>query len=175
MTTRRERHGERHGGRAGGRLGGTFSERSGRPSGRTLRERHGEGHGGRYRGRIGGRRPAGQASLEYLGMLPFLLLIALAGIQLGIAAYCGSQAGTAARTAARTAALPDPQGGIDAGARAGEAAVSGWVHPDIGWPVNDAQSVTAEATVDIPSVLPGVHLFGPVHRDATMPKEDWTP
>ncbi|WP_328468570.1 TadE/TadG family type IV pilus assembly protein [Streptomyces sp. NBC_00448] len=159
MTTRRERHGERHV----------------RPSrGRTTERRRGR-TGERYRGRIGGRRPAGQASLEYLGMLPFLLLIALAGIQLGIAAYCGSQAGTAARTAARTAALPDPRGGIDAGARAGEAAVSGWVHPDIGWPVNDAQSVTAEATVDIPSVLPGVHLFGPVHRDATMPKEDWTP
>jgi len=108
-------------------------------------------------------------------MLPFLLLIALAGIQLGIAAYCGSQAGTAARTAARTAALAGTEGGTGPGATAGKDAVSDWVHPDIQFPVNSNQTVTAEATVDIPSVLPGVHLFGPVHRDATMPKEDWTP
>jgi hypothetical protein len=129
----------------------------------------------RHEQRVGGRRSAGQASLEYLGMLPFLLLIALAGIQLGIAAYCGSQAGTAARTAARTAALAAPDGGEPNGARAGQDAVSGWVNPEIGWPTDTAQTVTAEATVHIPSVLPGVHLFGPVHRDATMPKEDWTP
>lgn len=125
--------------------------------------------------RTRGRRSAGQASLEYLGMLPFLLLIALAGIQLGIAAYCGSQAGTAARTAARTAALPGAEGGQGPGRTAGENAVSGWVDPDISFPVDSDSTVTAEATVRIPSVLPGVHLFGPVHRDATMPKEDWTP
>jgi hypothetical protein len=111
-------------------------------------------------------------------MLPFLLLVALAGIQLGIAAYCGSQAGTAARTAARTAALPDTEGGGTAGGnRAGQDAVSGWVDPTISFPFPgyDDRSVTARATVRIPSVLPGVHVFGPVHRDATMPKEDWTP
>lgn len=108
-------------------------------------------------------------------MLPFLLLIALAGIQLGIAAYCGSQAGTAARTAARTAALHAPQGGTDNGSRAGEAAVSGWVNPDISWPVDTTEKVTARASVHIPSVLPGLHLFDPVQREATMPKEDWTP
>lgn len=151
MTTRRARFGRRAGGWTAGPARGRFA------------------------GRFGGRRPAGQASLEYLGMLPFLLLIALAGIQLGIAAYCGSQAGTAARTAARTAALAGPQGGTGPGARAGENAVSGWVNPDITFPVNSDETVTAEATVRIPSVLPGVHLFGPVHRDATMPKEDWTP
>ncbi|WP_435172765.1 TadE/TadG family type IV pilus assembly protein [Actinacidiphila sp. bgisy145] len=131
--------------------------------------------GGRPGGRLAARRSAGQASLEYLGMLPFLLLIALAGIQLGIAAYCGSQAGTAARTAARTAALHGTQGGTTAGAQAGQDAVSGWIDPDISWPVDNPEQITARATVSIPSVLPGVHLFGPVHRDATMPKEDWTP
>ncbi|WP_308011855.1 TadE/TadG family type IV pilus assembly protein [Actinacidiphila acidipaludis] len=112
------------------------------------------------------------ASLEYLGMLPFLLLIALAGIQLGIAAYCGEQAGTAARTAARTAAEHSPH--PDA-AQAGRDAVSDWVHPDIQFTENGDTTVKVTATVHIPSVFPGVHLFDPVTRSATMPKEDATP
>ncbi|WP_327289011.1 TadE/TadG family type IV pilus assembly protein [Streptomyces sp. NBC_01198] len=128
----------------------------------------------RQRRRQGMRGQRGVASLEYLGMLPFLLLIALAGIQLGLVAYCGEQAGTAARTAARTAALPDPDGGTAAGQAAGRGAVSDWLNAVITWPgLGDA--ITAKASVDVPSVLPGVHLFGPVSRTATMPKEDTTP
>jgi hypothetical protein len=119
-----------------------------------------------------GPRERGVASLEYLGMLPFLLLIALAGIQLGIAAYCGEQAGTAARTAARTAAQHNPH--PDA-AQAGRDAVSDWVHPDIAFPEDSESTVRATATVHVPSVFPGVHLFDPVRRSATMPKEDATP
>jgi hypothetical protein len=104
-------------------------------------------------------------------MLPILLLVALAGIQLGVAAYCGSQAGTAARTAARTAALAGPDGGLARCGAAGRAAVSGWVHPSIDCGDGSGDSVTATATVHVPSVLPGIHVFGPVRRDATMPKE----
>jgi Flp pilus assembly protein TadG len=120
------------------------------------------------------RRDRGVASLEYLGMLPFLLLIALAGIQLGIAAYCGEQAGTAARSAARAAAQAhariDPQ-------TAGQEAVSGWVNPSISASGgnNDNLTVTMSATVQVPSVLPGISLLGPVTRTATMPREDTTP
>ncbi|MBY8877134.1 pilus assembly protein [Streptomyces sp. PLK6-54] len=124
------------------------------------------------RARRAGPRERGVASLEYLGMLPFLLLIALAGIQLGIAAYCGEQAGTAARTAARTAAEHSPH--PDA-AQAGRDAVSDWVHPDIQFTENGDTTVKVTATVHIPSVFPGVHLFDPVTRSATMPKEDATP
>ena len=125
----------------------------------------------------GRSRERGVASLEYLGMLPFLLLIALAGIQLGLVAYCGSQAGTAARTAARTAAEGGDRGGEGAGRAAGQQAVSDWLSSDtsIGFPVDTEEKVTAQASVGIPSVLPGVHLFDPVKRSATMPKEDWTP
>jgi TadE-like protein len=115
------------------------------------------------------------ASLEYLGMLPFLLLIALAGIQLGLVAYCAEQAGTAARTAARTAALPPPDGGTASGATAGHDAVSDWLDARISWDRADAEAYKARATVNVPSVLPGVHLFGPVKRTATMPREDTTP
>ncbi|WP_317453002.1 TadE/TadG family type IV pilus assembly protein [Streptomyces sp. CBMA29] len=114
------------------------------------------------------------ASLEYLGMLPLLLLIALAGIQLGLVAYCGEQAGTAARTAARTAAQAGPDGGEAAGQQAGEAAVSDWLTATIRFTTSDSTTVTAQATVKVPSVLPGVSFFDPVKRSATMPKEDTT-
>jgi hypothetical protein len=119
---------------------------------------------------------AGVASLEYLGMLPFLLLVALAGIQLGLVAYCGEQAGTAARAAARTAAQSGPNGGTEPdGERAGRAAVSDWLTVRFGWGGSDDDQEKATASVPVPSVLPGVHLFDPVQRSATMPKEDTTP
>jgi hypothetical protein len=107
-------------------------------------------------------------------MLPFLLLIALAGIQLGLLAYCGEQAGTAARAAARTASLPEPH--ADA-TLAGQNAVSSWVTANIGlgYGTDGTDSVTATARVDVPSVLPGLSIFGPVERSATMPMEDTAP
>jgi hypothetical protein len=124
----------------------------------------------------GVRRPRdrGVASLEYLGMLPFLLLVALTGIQLGIVAYCNEQAGTAARTAARTAAQANAK--TDP-VTAGRDAVSGWVNPTIGprGNNNDPNAITFSATVRIPSVIPGISFFDPVTRTATMPKEDNTP
>jgi hypothetical protein len=115
-------------------------------------------------------RDRGSASLEYLGVLPLLLLLALAGIQLGLVAYTASQAGTAARAAARMAARYDPP---VSGETAGHNAVSDWLDPQIGIGIT-GDSVTATATIDVPSVIPGVNIFGPVHRSATMPKEDTT-
>jgi hypothetical protein len=108
-------------------------------------------------------------------MLPFLLLIAMAGIQLGLVAYCGEQAGTAARTAARTAAQAGPDGGEAAGRQAGEAAVSDWLTASITFSSPTGTDIKAEASVSVPSVLPGVSIFDPVRRSATMPKEDTTP
>ncbi|MFC8515872.1 TadE/TadG family type IV pilus assembly protein [Streptomyces sp. NPDC057257] len=61
-------------------------ERPGRPGGR-------------------GRRDRGQVAIEYLGFIPVLLLVALAGVQLGLIAYAAQQAGTAARAGARSASL----------------------------------------------------------------------
>jgi len=114
----------------------------------------------------------GSASLEYLGVLPILLLVALAGIQLGIAAYAASEAGTAARAAARAEAKY--QSGVS-GRQAGADAVSSWLgNPGIATgPGSAPDSITATATIKIPSVIP---LFDPgsVSRSATMPKEDTT-
>jgi hypothetical protein len=51
--------------------------------------------------------------------------------------------------------------------------VSDWLDPQIGIGIT-GDSVTATATIDVPSVIPGVNIFGPVRRSATMPKEDTT-
>ncbi|MDX2559647.1 TadE/TadG family type IV pilus assembly protein [Streptomyces sp. TX20-6-3] len=116
-----------------------------------------------------GRRDRGQAAIEYLGFLPILLIVGLAGLQLGIAAYAAQQAGTAARAAAR-AASSDADDGPDAQAAAG-AAVSGWIDPDVAT-YRGGDEITVTVTVTIPSVVPFVKDFGEVTKTATMPLPD---
>ncbi|MGR3934481.1 TadE/TadG family type IV pilus assembly protein [Streptomyces sp. BRA346] len=115
-------------------------------------------------------RDRGQASIEFLGFLPILILVALAAVQLGIAAYTVQQAGTAARAAARTGSQDEP--GTSPGA-AGTAAISGWLAD--GTTISDGdcngEEASATATVDIPSVIPGFD-FGSAQRSATMPCDD---
>ncbi|MEV0275540.1 TadE/TadG family type IV pilus assembly protein [Streptomyces sp. NPDC050610] len=133
------------------------------------------GAGGSYgsygrRGRPGRARrdrDRGSAAIEFLGFLPLLLVIGLAAIQLGLAAFAAQQAGSAARAAARTATLDDsgmsPEG-------AGKAAVSGWLagRTDVGAALCDGGGqTTGSATVEIPAVLP--FDFGTATRTATMP------
>ncbi|GGO52009.1 septum formation initiator [Streptomyces daqingensis] len=111
----------------------------------------------------------GSSSLELAGMMPLLLLVAVAAIQLGIAGYAVQQAGTGARAAARTAGQEDL---ADAYAATGRAAMSGWTASrssfDLG---GGADEVEVTATVTIPSVIPGVDDFGDASRSATMPRD----
>ncbi|MFF9425710.1 TadE/TadG family type IV pilus assembly protein [Streptomyces sp. NPDC014746] len=116
----------------------------------------------------GRTRDRGQAAIEYLGFLPILLLVGLAGLQLGVAAYAAQQAGTAARAAAR-AASSDAEDGPTATA-AGKAAVSGWIADRTQIePHSGGGEVTVTAIVTIPSVMPFVDDFGTVRKTATMP------
>ncbi|WP_323372994.1 TadE/TadG family type IV pilus assembly protein [Streptomyces alkaliterrae] len=98
--------------------------------------------------------------------MPILLLVALAAVQLGLAAHTASQAGTAARAAARAASQhqgPDPVG-------TGRQALSSWLADDAAFSQARAPGeVTVTVTVRIPSVIPGVSL-DPVRRAATMPR-----
>ncbi|WP_137993634.1 TadE family protein [Streptomyces vilmorinianum] len=112
-------------------------------------------------------RDRGQVAVEYLGFLPILLLVALAGIQLGIAAYAAQQAGTGARAAARAATHDDTTLGPEA---AGRAAMSGWIaeRSDVSAP-EGSDEVTATVTVRIPSVVPFWDGFGSVTKAATLP------
>ncbi|MFE7551115.1 TadE/TadG family type IV pilus assembly protein [Streptomyces gardneri] len=113
------------------------------------------------------RRDRGQAAIEYLGFLPLLLIVGLAGLQLGMAAYAAQQAGTAARAAARadTVDVPDGEKGPDPQA-AGRAAMSGWIASRSVIEVEDGVAIVR---VEIPRVLP-FWDFDPVEKTATMPK-----
>ncbi|KOT91224.1 TadE family protein [Streptomyces sp. NRRL F-5755] len=113
------------------------------------------------------RDDRGQISIEFLGFLPILLLIALAVVQLGLAAYAVQQAGTGARAAARTATLDEADRKTSPVA-AGKAAMSDWAGADaVVVATEGGDEVQATATVEIPTLLPGV---GPWHatRTATM-------
>lgn len=112
-------------------------------------------------------RDRGQAAIEYLGFLPILLIVGLAGLQLGIAAYAAQQAGTAARAAAR-AATTDEENAPDC-ETAGRAAVSGWVDPEIGGCGEGDEVAVITVRVEIPRVLP-FWDFDPVEKTATMPR-----
>ncbi|MFE2013959.1 TadE/TadG family type IV pilus assembly protein [Streptomyces sp. NPDC059491] len=124
---------------------------------------------GTGRARRGTPRDRGQAAVEYLGFLPVLLLVGLAGLQLGVAAYAAQQAGTAARAAARAASSDDEDGPDPE--TAGRAAA--------GWATSVAVSegggeATATVTVRIPSVVP-FWDFGDVTKSATMPLTETPP
>ncbi|MFD4551126.1 TadE/TadG family type IV pilus assembly protein [Streptomyces sp. NPDC058466] len=110
------------------------------------------------------RDDRGVSILEFAGFLPILLVIGMAAIQLGLIGYGINQAGTGARAAARVAS----QGGD--GAAAGQAAVSGWLSPDVSAP-EGPDVTTATVTVTVPNVIP---LFADVTvvRHATMPTDD---
>ncbi|MGK5734033.1 TadE/TadG family type IV pilus assembly protein [Streptomyces sp. URMC 124] len=115
------------------------------------------------------RGDRGSLSIELIGFLPVLLLVGLAAIQLGLAAYATQQAGSAARAAARTASLDDPR---VSPAAAGRAAMSGWLRtegaPEAAPCAVGAPGTTATVTVVIPSVLPFLGERS-VTRRATMP------
>lgn len=122
------------------------------------REDRCEGRRERRRG-----RDLGQVAIEYLGFIPILILVAMAGVQIGLIAYTGQQAGTAARTAARSASL---NGDYTAD---GRRAMSDWLADGAGFSRSGGgDTVTVTATVDVPSIIPGWH-FDPLRSTATMP------
>ena len=110
------------------------------------------------------RNDRGVSMLEFAGYLPILLIVGMAAIQLGLIGYGINQAGTAARAAARVAS----QGGD--GTAAGQAAVSGWLNPNISAP-EGADLTTATVTLQVPAVIPLLPAVT-VERNATMPTDD---
>ncbi|GHI05300.1 septum formation initiator [Streptomyces cellostaticus] len=109
----------------------------------------------------GRRRDAGQVAIEYLGFIPILLIVGLAGFQIGAIAYAAEQAGTAARAGARAASLRQ------SAQQACAEAVSGGLTVTCD-PAPGGDSVTVTARVSIPSIVPGWH-FDPAEKTATMP------
>ncbi|QNS04401.1 TadE/TadG family type IV pilus assembly protein [Streptomyces xanthii] len=101
--------------------------------------------------------------LEFAGFLPFLLIIGMAAIQLGLVGYGANQAGSAARAAARAESL-EP----GTGQAAATGSTSTWLHPRAAIAPGDA--VQATVTVHVPAIIP---LFDgwDLHRTATMPND----
>ncbi|MFG2954637.1 TadE/TadG family type IV pilus assembly protein [Streptomyces sp. NPDC048291] len=105
-------------------------------------------------------RDRGQVAVEYLGFLPVLLIVGLAGIQLGAVAYAAEQAGTAARAGARAASLQQDVGAACA------SAVSSGIHVSCATS-GGGDSVTVTATVHIPKIM--WKDLGNATKSATMP------
>ncbi|MFI9174250.1 TadE/TadG family type IV pilus assembly protein [Streptomyces lincolnensis] len=107
-------------------------------------------------------RDRGQVALEYLGFIPILILVAMAGVQIGLIAYTAQQAGTAARAGARAASIEPGT------AQAGCAnAISDWLSVACD-AAQGGDTVTVTATVEIPSIVPGWQ-FDAARKTATMP------
>ncbi|WP_411041946.1 TadE/TadG family type IV pilus assembly protein [Streptomyces collinus] len=102
--------------------------------------------------------------MEYLGFVPILLIVGLAGFQVGAVAYAAEQAGTAARAGARAASLGQSAQGACA------QAVSGGLHVTCDESGGGDDSVTVTATVSVPRIVPG-WSFDPVQKRATMPRD----
>ncbi|MFG2294906.1 TadE/TadG family type IV pilus assembly protein [Streptomyces sp. NPDC048603] len=115
-------------------------------------------------------RDRGQVALEYIGFLPILLLVGLAGIQLGWTAYCEQQAETAARTAARVAARTD-ENPEAAGIAAGQAAVRESIRGATEVNVSAGDDVTtATVRITVRSIIPGLDIERR-ERTAIMPSD----
>ncbi|MFF7728215.1 TadE/TadG family type IV pilus assembly protein [Streptomyces sp. NPDC008001] len=116
------------------------------------------------------RGDRGQAAVEFIGMLPLLVLLGLALVQIGLAAYTVEQAGTGARAAARAASRPG-----SAGCRTvGGAAMSGWIakRAEVVCRARPGE-VTATVTVRIPSII--VFDLGSTTKSVTMPVDTARP
>ncbi|MCK1821181.1 pilus assembly protein [Streptomyces sp. XM83C] len=112
-------------------------------------------------------RDRGQVAIEYLGFIPVLILVALAGIQLGLVAYAAQQAGTAARAGARSASLL-PGSAQQACA---EAVSDGLAGDTTCSSSESGTEVEVTAAVKIPTLVPGWDL-GAAKRTAVMPLDD---
>ncbi|MEV4939704.1 TadE/TadG family type IV pilus assembly protein [Streptomyces zaomyceticus] len=114
-------------------------------------------------------RERGQAAIEYLGFLPILMLVAAAGVQIGLVAYTAQQATTAARAGARAASLHhDAQ-------QACARAVSGWLADRTTCESSrDGDTAAVTVTIRIPSIIPLWDPIGDVRQTATMPLDHWS-
>ena len=109
------------------------------------------------------RSERGQSSVEFIGMLWLMLLIALVIWQILLAAWTGEQAQNAARTASRV----EGRGG-DAD-KAARAAVSTALRKDM---KVDVSGERVDLYVHIPIIVPGLVIDSKtftVHRSATLP------
>ncbi len=124
----------------------------------------------RTRGRLrpAWRRPdrdGGQVAVEFLGTIGYLLLAALAALQLLLAVATVQAVSVASRAAART--VSQASGSAEASARA---AVPGWLSGDLRVRLTGGSEPGVQVSAPVKTVLPG--FTGPrVTREAWFPAE----
>ncbi len=112
-------------------------------------------------GRTSGRGERGQASVELIGMLPFLVLAALLVWQLLLVGY----AATSAENAARAASRVEARGGD--GKKAAERVVGSPLRKDIRTELDGERAVVR---VRVPLIVPGITREDvAITRDAELP------
>ncbi|MCE7082100.1 TadE family protein [Streptomyces sp. ST2-7A] len=111
-------------------------------------------------------RQRGVTAVEFAGWLPILLIVAFAGIQLGVAGFAVQQAGSAARAAARVASQEEVG---HRWAEAGRAATSDWLSVSLSMGEACGDVATVTASVEVPSVMPFLPSPGTARRTVTMP------
>jgi len=116
--------------------------------------------------RAGARRPTGdrgQSAIEFLGVLPFLLLLIVAALQLFYTMYTVNATDTAVRAAARAESLSgSPQ-------QAANDALPSFLRSSL-QPVNYPAPETVTVSVKIPVLFPGLSFpVFHVDRSASMP------
>ncbi|MFE9362918.1 TadE/TadG family type IV pilus assembly protein [Streptomyces sp. NPDC006978] len=154
--------------RAAGRAADDVAGRSPRAAGRAVDDAAGRSPRA-ARQRVRRRGDRGSTAIEYLGFLPVLILVGMAGLQLGLIAYTAQQAGTGARAAARTASQDGLRGSYE---RVGKASMTGWVAQRARIaPPSGGDSVTVKVTVTVPDVLLGLLGDRTVEKSATMPRD----
>jgi hypothetical protein len=95
------------------------------------------------------RDPSGQASAEFIALLPVLLVCSLAALQLALTGWALWSAGTAARAGARAERVG--RDGVDAARDALPGPLRDGAKVEHGPPVR--------AEVRVPSLIPGLPLF----------------
>lgn len=109
------------------------------------------------------RAQSGQATIEFSGMLLWLLVAALFAWQLGLVAWSYVSATNAARTAAR---MYSRTGDVTSAEEVGKQSLSGVVSSGASVTFNGEQAVVQ---VNIPIVIPGFKSGLQVEGDADMP------
>jgi TadE-like protein len=105
----------------------------------------------------------GSASLEFTGLLPYLLLAALFAWQLLLATFTVTAAENAARTGSRAESL-----GRD-GIEAAQDALPDWLRDDA---FARAEGTLVRVTIEVPIVFPGLSVDDmTVSRTAEFPSE----
>lgn len=120
------------------------------------------------------RREDGSLSVEFLAVLPLLVLMAVAGWQLLTVVSAGTVTSTAARNASRALSLGDDP------AAAALGSLPAWLRdsadPGGPYPVVDVDGTRVTVVVEVPSIL-GAVPWGPFHvtRTAELPDTQTAP